>query len=267
MLEQMLGFFTSGFVYPGILWNQVLLAIGLAIGFGAVWFAPYWTPILKKPWAWAILAGGAFLSWAAVSFVQIPLQFWTGQALNHFWSQEVLISWLLLASIPQILLSGLVQEGSKLVPVVLYWRSKGKNIDPKLGLVIGAVAGVGLGIFEAVWVHNRIFLSGWSWDVVQSSGAIALAGFWERFSAVSFHTASSALAGWGLARGWGWQFYLLAALLHAILNYSTVLLQLELFTVIHLEIYTTVVAVLVTGVVLWLRWRKPVVTAEASSEV
>jgi len=263
MLEQMVSFFVSGFVYPGILWNQVLLGIGLGVVFGAIWFAPYWTPILKKPWAWAVLATGAFLSWAAVAFIQIPLQVWTGQALNHFWSQEVLISWLLLAGIPQILLSGLVQEGSKLVPVVIYWWRKGRNIDPKLGLAIGAVAGLGLGVFEAVWVHNTIFAYGWSWEAVQTGGVLALAGFWERFFAVAFHIAASAIAGYGLAKGWGWQFYLIAAGLHALLNYSAVLFQSGVMTTVPLEIYAAVVAVLVTAGVLWLRWRKPIESVEA----
>jgi RsiW-degrading membrane proteinase PrsW (M82 family) len=263
MVEQMVGFFVSGFVYPGILWNQVLLGIGLAVAFGAVWFAPYWTPILKKPWAWAVLAAGAFLSWAAVAFIQIPLQIWAGQALNHFWSREVLMSWLLLAGIPGILLSGLVQEGSKLVPVVIYWWRKGKNIDPKLGLVIGAVAGLGLGVFEAVWVHNTIFASGWGWEAVQTSGLMALAGFWERFFGVAAHIAFSALVGWGLAKGWGWQFYLIASFLHGFLNYSAVLFTSGLFTIVHVEIYAAVVAVLVTAGALWLRWRKPVELAES----
>ena len=256
MLEGMIAFFVSWFIYPNILWNQVLLGIGLAIVFGAVWFAPYWTPILKKPWAWAVLAGSAILSLAAVTFVQIPLQVWAGQALNHFWSQEVLMRWLLLAGIPAVLLSGLVQEGSKLVPVVIYWWRKGRNIDPKLGLAIGAVAGLGLGVFEAVWVHNTIFAAGWSWEAVQTGGLVALAGFWERFFAVAFHIAASALAGYGLAKGWGWQFYLLAAFLHAFLNYSVVLLQSGIFTIVHVEIFVAVWAVLVTGGALWLRWRK-----------
>ena len=56
MLEQMIDFFVSWFVYPNILWTSLLLGVGLAIVFGAVWFAPYRTPILKKPWAWAVLA-------------------------------------------------------------------------------------------------------------------------------------------------------------------------------------------------------------------
>jgi RsiW-degrading membrane proteinase PrsW (M82 family) len=263
MIEQMIGFFKSWFIYPDLSWNLLLIGIGLGIVFGAIWFASYWTPVLKKPWAWAVLAGSAILSLAAVSFIQIPLQIWAGQALNHFWSQETLMSWLLLAGIPQILLSGLVQEGSKLAPVVVYWWRKGKSIDPKMGLAIGAVAGLGLGVFEAVWAHNTIFASGWSWGAVQTGGLVALAGFWERFFAVAFHIASCALAGWGLAKGWGWQFYLLAAFLHALLNYSVVLLTLGLFTIIGLEIYAAVVAVLVTAGALWLRWRKPAELVEA----
>ncbi|MDH5696297.1 MAG: hypothetical protein OEZ00_06850 [Dehalococcoidia bacterium] len=252
MVELMVSFFLSWFANPSI------LGIGLALAFGAVWFVPYWTPILRKPWAWAVLAGSAILSLAAVSFIQIPLQVLTGQVLGYFWSQEVLMSWLLLAGIPQILFSGLVQEGSKLAPVVVYWWRQGKNIDPKLGLAIGAVAGLGLGVFEAVWAHNTIFASGWSWAAVQTGGLIALAGFWERFFAVAFHTASCALAGWGLAKGWGWQFYLIVSFLHAFLNYSVVLLTLGLFTVVHVEIYAAVVTVLVTAGALWLRWRKTV---------
>jgi len=203
-----------------------------------------------------VLVGSAILSLAAASFIQIPLQILVGQALGQFWSEEILMSWLLLAGIPQILLSGLVQEGSKLVPVVIYWWRKGRNIDPKLGLAVGAVAGVGFGIFEAQWAHNSIFASGWNWHLVQSSGVMALAGFWERFFAVAFHAASCALAGWGLARGWGWQFYLVASFTHAIINYSTVFLKSGVMNPVQLEIFVAVWAVLVTGGALWLRWRK-----------
>ena len=261
MLEQIVGFFVSWFTNPS------LLGIGLALLFGAIWLAPYWPPLFKKYWLWAVLVSSAILSLAAVSFIQIPLQSWAGQALNYFWSQEILMSWLLLAGIPAILLSGLVQEGSKLVPVVIYWWRKGRNIDPKLGLAIGAVAGAGLGVFEAVWVHNNIFAAGWSWEAVQTGGIMALVGFWERFFAVAFHIAASALAGYGLAKGWGWQFYLLAAFLHAFLNYSVVLLQSGLITIIQLEIFAAVWAVLVTAGALWLRWKKSAELAEPEVSV
>ena len=256
MFEQMIAFFVSWFYYPNILWTQLLIGTGLAIVFGTVWFTPYWTPILKKPWAWTVLAGSAILSLVAVVFVQIPLQVWTGQALNHFWSQETIMRWLLLAGIPTVFLSGLVQEGAKLVTVVAYWWRKGRNIDPKLGLAIGAVAGLGLGVFEAVWAHNTIFAAGWSWEAVQTQSLMALAPFWERFFTVALHTAMSALAGYGLAKGWGWQFYLLASFLHAFNNYSVVLLQSGLFTIVQVEIFVAVWAVLVTGGALWLRWKK-----------
>jgi len=264
MLEHMIAFFVSWFVYPDLSLNLMLIGIGLAIVFGAIWLLGHWPPLFKKHWLWTVLVGSAILSVAAVSFIQIPLQVLVGQALGHFWSQEILISWILLAGIPQILLSGLVQEGAKMVPMVVWWWRNDRNIDPRLGLAIGAVAGAGLGIFEAVWVHNQIFAAGWTWQALQTDGFIAVAGFWERFFAVGFHIAVSALAGYGLAKGWGWQFYLIAAFLHALLNYSVVLLQSGVFTIVSLETYAAVVAVLLTAVVLLLRWHK---TDEADEEV
>jgi RsiW-degrading membrane proteinase PrsW (M82 family) len=209
-----------------------------------------------------VLVSSAFLTVVAVCFIQTPLWIWTGQALMHFWSQETLVHWILLAAIPQIFLSGLVQEGSKLLPVVVYWQGSGRNIDPKLGLAIGAVAGAGFAIFEAQWAHSQILASGWTWAVVQTYGFWALAGFWERFFTVAAHVAFSALAGYGLAKGRGWQFYLIASVLHAVLNYSVILLQAGLLTTLHAEIYVAVIAVLVTAWAVWLRWRRGVVTAE-----
>jgi RsiW-degrading membrane proteinase PrsW (M82 family) len=256
MIDYMVSFFKSFFQNPSGSGTYLAIAIGLAIAFGAVWLAGYRPPLFKKPWLWAVLAGSAFLTLAAASFVQIPLQAWTGQALGHFWSQESAMRWILLAGIPLMLLSGLVQEGAKLVPVVAYWKRSGKNIDPKLGLAIGAVAGAGFGIFEAQWAHNTIFASGWTWAAVQAGGFWALAGFWERFFTVAAHIAFSALAGYGLAKGRGWQFYLIASALHGLLNYSVVLRQAELFTDVHAEIYIAAIAVAVTVWALWLRWRK-----------
>jgi RsiW-degrading membrane proteinase PrsW (M82 family) len=257
MLELAVNFFLSGFVYPGVLWHQVLISIGLALAFGAVWFAAYWTPVLWKPWAWAVLAGSAFLTWTAVAFVQIPLQQVAGNFLFDRLGTETYQNLVLLVGIPGILLTGLVQEGSKLVPVVVCWWRRGRKLYPRFGLVIGAVAGLGLGLLEAVWAHNSVFISGWGWGTVQSSGLIALAPFWERFFTIAAHIAFSAIAGWGLAKGWGWQFYLIAAVLHAFLNYSVVLLYAGYFTATALEIQLAVIAAVVTAAALWLRWGEP----------
>jgi RsiW-degrading membrane proteinase PrsW (M82 family) len=191
-----------------------------------------------------------------IAFVQIPLQALAGQALIQFWSQEIIMSWILLAGIPQILLSGLVQEGAKLIPIVFWWTRNRTDVTPTMGLIVGAIAGAGLGIFEAVWAHNTVFASGWTWQVVETIGLVALTPFWERFSAVAFHIAVSALAGYGLAKGWGWQFYLIASFSHALINYGVVLLQSGVLTVIQLEVYVTIIALVITAVALWLRWRK-----------
>jgi len=254
MLDYMVSFFLSGFIYPGILWHQVLLSIGLAFAFGAVWFIPYWTPVLWRPWAWAVLAVSAFLTWAAVAFIQLPLQLLVGDFLMESFGAETYQSLVLVMGIPGILLTGLVQEGAKLVPVVACWWRKGRHITPGFGLAIGAVAGLGLGIFEAVWAHNSVFLAGWGWEAVQSSGLMALAPFWERFFTIAAHIAFAAIAGWGLAKGWGWQFYLIAAGLHAFLNYSVILLYAGYFTAAALEIEIALIAAVVTAAALWLRW-------------
>ena len=255
MYEQMLAFFLSWFTIPN------LIGLGLALVFGAVWLAGYWPPLFKKHWLWVILVSGAFLPLIAVTLFQIPLQLWLGIAAGYLWSQETVMRWILLIGIPTILVSGLVQEGAKMVPMVAYWWRKNMNIDPKLGLAIGAVVGAAFGTYEAVWAHSAIFTAGWSWELVQTQGILMLAGFWERFFTVAAHIAFSALAGWGLAKGWGWQFYLVASFLHALLNYSAVLLQAGVFNIVQLEIYAAVLAVLVTAAALWLRWRKETIVA------
>jgi RsiW-degrading membrane proteinase PrsW (M82 family) len=255
MLSQMVGFFTSAFSFPGLSWTLVLVALAIGIVFGAVWLIPYRPPLVKRPGLLVVGLVSAILTWTAIAFVQIPLQSWTGQALLRFWSQATLAKWLLLAGIPQILLSGLVQEAAKLVPVVWYWWRNNWSFTPKFGLIVGAVSGAGFGVFEAVWVHNTILASGWTWAAVETGGVLALLGFWERFFSVAFHIAASALAGYGLDKRLGWQFYLIASVLHGLTNYGVILLQAGVLTSIQVEIYIAVLAVAITAVALWLRWR------------
>jgi len=259
MLEQITTFFASFFANPSA-WG-----IGLAIYFGTIWLAPYYPPLCKQARLWVVMVASAFLALAAASFVQIPLQLLAGQAIGSLWSQEYVMSRILLFGIPQILLSGLVQEGAKMVPLVWYWRREGKSLDPKLGMAIGAAAGAAFGIFEAQWAHNTIFASVNVWENLQAGNFMVLLGFSERFFVVAAHTAFSALAGYGLARGRGWQFYLIASGLHALLNYGAVLLTVGVFTTIQLEIYVAVLALSVSAWALWLRWRRTVVTSASEA--
>ena len=264
MAQIMWDFFVSWFQNPsaerGLTW--LFLSIGLAFVFGAVWLAAFAPPLRRLQLRTALLivalpavfVSSAILAVAAVSFIQLPLQIWTGQALGHFWSEETLMGWILLAGIPAVLLSGLVQEAAKLLPPLVYFRWR-RPEGAKLALIIGAISGAGLGIFEAQWALNQIFAAGWSWGTVELQGFQALFGFWERFFAVAFHIAATAIAAYGLFKGKWWQFYLLAAFLHALLNYSVVLLQGGYVTILQLEVYAAVVALATVGLALWLRWR------------
>jgi RsiW-degrading membrane proteinase PrsW (M82 family) len=254
MLEQCVSLFKSFFIYPGITWNYLLVGIGLGLAFGAIWLCAHWPPLFKIHWLWVVMVGSAFLTLLALAFVQVPLQNWVGQGMLKIWNGQTIYSWLLLAGIPGVLLSGLVQEGAKMVPAVIWWWRSGRNIDPKLGLAIGAIAGAGYGIFEAAATHNQMFAGGWTLQAFQTDGFLAVAGFWEMFFIVGFHIAASALAGYGLAKGKGWQFYLIAAGLHALLNYCTLILVKGYFSIVQLETYVAVVAVAVATWALLLRW-------------
>jgi RsiW-degrading membrane proteinase PrsW (M82 family) len=156
------------------------------------------------------------------------------------------MKWLFLTGIPIVLISGLVQEGAKLVPVIWMWFTRGKQLDPLTGLWAGAISGAGFGIFEAVWVHNIIFASGWTWEVVSLYGPTALYGFMERFFTVGFHIAVSALAGYGWAKGLKWQYFLIAAVLHGLSNYAVVLQNKNTLTTNQIELYIAGLAIAAT---------------------
>ncbi len=254
--QQMTAFLKSFFIYEGLNWDLMLVGIGLALVFGAIWLCAHWPPLFRKHWLWAVAVVSAFLTLLAVTYVQIPLQYYAGLVLDNFWSPQVLMNWLLLAAIPQTLISGLVQEGAKMVPMVFWWWRSGRKISPRLGLAIGAIAGAGFGIYEAVWVHNQVFISGWTLQAVQTEGLLALTPFWDRFWAVALHIAVSSLAGYGLASGRGWQFYLMASGLHGLTNYAAVLYRNGTLTVNQVEIYLAAVAALVMLAAIWLRWRR-----------
>lgn len=256
LLEQMITFFLSAFQFPGLDWKLILIAIGLGLIFGILWLLAYWPRFKSRRTFFLIVLVSAFLTWIAIAFIQIPLQAWSGQALLHFWNQFTVLKWLLLAGIPGVLLSGLVQEGAKMVPVVCFWLGNHRQISIRTGLIAGAIAGAGFGIFEAVWVHNTTFAAGWTWQLVPTYGFTALISFEERFFTVGFHIAASALAGYGLAKGWGWQFYLVASFLHGALNYSAILLTKGLLNSTEIEIYIAAFTVALSAVVLFLRWRR-----------
>jgi hypothetical protein len=241
---------TSFFAHPSF-WG-----IGLAIILGFVWLFPLSPLGLRRLSTWGVFIGAAVIFAPSIVYIQIPWQNLTGNWLEGKLGLETYSRQIYITAIPVILISGLVQEGAKLVPTVIYWLTQKRNINPILGLSLGAMAGAGIGIFEAQWIHNMIIANGWNWGVVQSAGFIAVAGFIERIFSVCFHMAIGALAGWGLAKRWGWQFYLIASFAHGLTNYSAVLAQTRKWNVIEVEIFIAVCALLVYGMAFWIRWRK-----------
>lgn len=249
MLQKMIFFLGYFFENPSI------IGICLALVFGAAWLALYRPPLFKDPWLWAVMAGSAILTPIAIDLTAFPVNNWIMQLYGNFWSQEVIAHWILLAGILPLFVAGLVQAGCKLVPVVIYWWYKDRKIDPKLGLAAGAVAGAGFGILEAQWGNNYIMATGWSWDLIQSQGIVALAGFWGRFFVVGWNIATCALTGWGLAKGKGWHLYLLASFLFVLFNYADYLVGTEVLGPVAAYLIVAVWGLLVTGAALWLRAR------------
>lgn len=250
MFEYMVEIFISYFK------NLSFIGVFLAIVFGAIWLACYRPPLFKRYWLWAVLAGSALFTLLAIVLVQIPLQTWTLRGMINAWGTETLLQWMLLAGIPNIIYIGLIQEGAKLAPAAVYWRQTGKRISPVLMLAVGAVAGAGYGILETQYSLNSILAEGWTWDMVELRGALAFGGFWERFFITAFHTGASALAAYGLSKGKGIQFYLIVAFSHALLEYSRLLVEKGLLTLVGGEIYIAVIALAIAGVTIWLCWRK-----------
>jgi len=250
MTERMVGTFKAFYDFPGLGAPLLLLSVLIAVIFAAIWLSFYRPGFLRQPQSWLIAITAAILTWIAIAFIQVPLQTWSQELFINLLGTATFLDWLLLTGLPIVILSGLVQETTKFIPVLVYWFTLHKRLDARGGLIAGAITGAGFGIFEAIWVHNTIFVSGWTWQAVQIGGYLALLGFWERLFAVGFHIATAALSGYGLATGRGWQFLLISAGLHSLLNYSVLLISKGLITAVQSEIIIAGLAIVTTLIVL-----------------
>jgi hypothetical protein len=272
VLQEMWNFLTGFFLV-----NPTILGWGLALLFAVIWLACYRPPMgiklrlwgirANNPWLWAILVGGAIMAPIAIAITTYPIGYGIGKLITTFWNQQTIRGWGWLISIPSIIIFGLVWEGAKLVPVSIYWWKKGREIDPKFGLLIGAIAGAGFGIILAAWTNNYfMYETKWSWQLVQIEGFTALAGFWESLFILGLNIGSTALAGWGLAKGWGWKFYLIAAAIYLVTNYNTVLINYEFVSANQAQFIISLLAIIVVGATLWLRYRGQKTLAETPAK-
>ena len=284
MLHQMTSLFNSGFYFPGYNWTSILLAIAIGISFGAVWLFLYHPPLLKNTWLWNVAVISAILTWTSVAFIQTPLQSWTKQLLVNWWNPRLISTsnFILLSSIPILLIAGIVQEAAILAPVFFFRQRSKRDFTPQSGLIAGATAGAGFGIFEAIWKLNLMLpdigflssltnktlhylaVSGFSYMKYSLLGSIPIMGVFGGFYSIVFHISSAALMGYGLAKRRGWQYFLLAAFLNGLVNFGAFLWYLPRITMIEGIIWVMVPVILVTGVMLWLRWHKPKVKPAVS---
>jgi RsiW-degrading membrane proteinase PrsW (M82 family) len=129
--------------------NPTFWGIGLAVVFGAIWLVFLAPQKLNRVTAWLVLLMGAAVFAPCIVWIQVPLQSLVTDLLLNWLGQNTLMNYVYLTAIPIILLSGIVQEGAKLIPTVVFWLFKERSLDPKLGLTMGALAGAGFGILEA----------------------------------------------------------------------------------------------------------------------
>jgi len=265
MWEEMRSYLESWFQYPGIEWNTALIGIGLALGFTAFWLAIHWPPLFRKHWLWAVAVFSAFFTVLAIAFIQLPLQIWIENAFGDEWYPGN--TWWLLMTVPHVIIRGLVQEGARMVPLVFWWWRSGKNITARMAMAIGAMAGAGFGIFEAARSNLLTLAYGWTWQNYQTSGFTAIAGFWDSFFTVGVHITLSALIGYGLAKGKGWQFFLIGVGFHLVYNYRRVLYNAGNLTIFQTEIYAAAFAlVLVAVVLMWFQRKSGEIEANKSTE-
>ena len=239
-----------------------IYGILIAVLFTVAWLALYRPPMLKKPILWAFFISGALITLCAFCIIQNPLQALIGQAFYRTWGNQLVQNWVLLFILPGILITGLVQEGAKVLPGVIYWWKNKRTIDPKWGFTIGALSGAGWGFLEAQWVHNSVYSIGLNWDVIGTKGFFAIAPFVESFFTIPFHIASCALISYGIAKGRGWQFYLIVALIHAALQYSASLIRYTLTglsdmpQLIIIVVIIAIFSLAISSVALLILWKR-----------
>lgn len=190
---------------------MLLLYSVIFIAIAAVIALPLVGSNAVKPWWWWAVVGGA-VAFPLTMQIQPPLQMAYATQVVPMVKDILPVE---LYSIPSVLISGLVQEALKVIPIILIGRVW--HFRLRHAVAAGAGAGVGFGVTEAIMLVAI--------PLATQNGFVTGAVI-ERLVAISFHVLASALAAGGLALRKGWRTYLLAAIAHGLLNYSVVLVGL-----------------------------------------
>jgi len=256
MLEQILRIFTTFYKLPAVEPWLIIMAIGLALLYGAIWLAGFLPPVFKnwKLWIFAIVS--YIIPTIIISFIQYPVKTLIGQGLTGFLSlyfQQTAV--VLMAGIIVVIVSGLIIEGAKLVTVFYYRLNWKQEFTPRFGLMLGALSGAVYGMMQAYVLHSQMAEYGIG-AMIEAHGMMAILPYIERFFAVAYCAGTTSLAGYGLATGRGWKFYFIVSGINAVYSYILLMLSAKVLDVIWTEIIITLISLAVIGIALWLYWKK-----------
>jgi len=168
----------------------------------------------KKPLIYiALILGGVVFP--VLSVTQFPLQKW--YSLTYLIPHVQGGGSLYLYGIVLPLLSGLIQETLKLIPIALifFWR-RPKQL---YSVAVGLFCGLGFGLYEACSLTGADYQTGmmtiFSWGVL------------GQIFSIIFHMTSGAAMGYGLNRGFGYltRIWIVVVLVHTLSKYLLVFLQ------------------------------------------
>jgi hypothetical protein len=259
LATQIFDSFKSFFAVPDIGLGLVLIALAIALVFSAIWIAAFYPNIVKDFWAWIILIAGFIFTAILTAFLQIPLQYGSTKILDTFLSHQNMVTYMLIVSIPALIIAAIIQVGARLLPVVIYWLSNKRTLEPKTALMLGAFAGAGIGIVQALQLHCSLL---YVMSQIQPVGVFVI--FLESFLTVGFNICTIAIASYGMAKGKWWQYSLVVAALYFVFNYITQLMNLQILGPLFVEIIIVILALLTAAAALWLRWRKPAKQVETA---
>ncbi|MGI6358205.1 MAG: YhfC family glutamic-type intramembrane protease [Bacillota bacterium] len=217
---------------------------GYALGFllfGLLWIRLFFPGSfsLRSRVAWPSVTLGALCMLLTLR-IQVPIQSWiNGKGASLGWSFWLVGSLL-------VLTSGVVQEALKAIGIAVVRVPVGWDVDWRsLGLGIG----LGFGVWEA-WQ-----LVAWPLGLGRLWSPVAVL---ERFSAIGLHIGLAALIAYGFSNRRVLPFTALAAVLHAVCNFSVLLYQQWLIGFWAVEVYILVVslATLFLAGKLWSRARQ-----------
>ena len=247
--ETMVAYLRSWFDYSGAEGKLILISAALALVFGIIWLLGYRPPFSKKPQLWLVAISSALITIIVLALIYMPLSYLLLSSIHPSSFAEVLM-WML----PVVLLAGWVQETAKMIPMLFFLRGSDKN-DPKMGIIIGAVAGAGFGIFQLFWTYNQAFTLGWRYD-----GIMSLLPFWLAFWTLTLHIGLSSFVGYGITKGRTSKYLSTAALIQALAAYLPILLAVitddETTTYNILAIIIPIAVVIIMAISYKFRWQK-----------